>query len=179
MWFCYIIWTKWALRSTNCKFQVRLFIVVDYQCTQTVNLKGVRVCEDYQVALFMFTAIYLVPICLLFINVLALYMIHQSAHMTRVGVPLWREPLEGITFQYVHHKNSRRELWWDLLYSDIGLYFMKSPKYAFEKARPKSVYQDYWWFFFQGDHLKKLSHPPLYKVWCPSYLAARENVSTK
>ena len=64
--------------------------------------------------------------------------IHQSADVTRVRVPLYRGPLEGITFQDVHHEKGRRELWWDLLYSHIGLFFMKSPKSAFGKARSRN-----------------------------------------
>ena len=142
----------------------------------------------YPIALFMFTAIYLVPICLLCINVQALY-IHQSVDMTRVRVPLYRELLEGITFQSVHHEKGRRELWWDSLYSYIGLYFMKSPKRAFEKARSRNcqvwkhmlprLLISFTVAFFSWGTPQNVIHPSLYKVWCPSYLAACENVSTK
>jgi len=87
--------------------------------------------------------------------------------MTRVRVPLYRELLEGITFQSVHHEKGRRELWWDSLYSYIGLYFMKSPKRAFEKARSRNcqvwkhmlprLLISFTVAFFHEEHLKMLS----------------------
>jgi len=87
---------------------------------------------------------------------------------TYIKVQIWheweyREPLEGITFQDVHHEKGRRELWWDLLYSHIDLCFMKSPKSAFRKARSSvktrvtKIIDKPDCNFFHGEHLKILS----------------------